>query len=105
MRSRRWWIALWALAGACLLVVFSVNVSAQENPPETSAATQEEAPEEVLHPGPKDLKERWSIYVFVAWMWFSITVLIYFIRLHIREADRVLDLDYYGLEKPNKNGH
>ncbi len=104
MRSRKWRIGIWGLLAACLVFFFTLDLAGQEDPLETSVAMREEAPEEVLHSGPKDFKERWSIYVFVAWMWFSIAVLVYFIKLHIREADRVLDLDYYGLKKPQKNG-
>lgn len=65
---------------------------------------QEEIREEVIHPGPQNIKERWSIGVFLAWMWFSIAVLLYFIRLQIREADRVHELNLYGLNESREGG-
>jgi hypothetical protein len=54
----------------------------------------DEAPAEVIHPGPRNLKEKWGIGVFLVWMWLSIAVLVSFIRLQIREADRVTGLGY-----------
>ncbi len=63
-----------------------------------------ETQEEVIHPGAQNIRERWSIAVFLVWMWVSIAVLLYFIRLLIREADRVHELDLYGLKKPREGG-
>jgi hypothetical protein len=36
--------------------------------------------------GPKDSNR---VYVFLAWTWLTIGVLLYFLRLKVREADRV----------------
>jgi hypothetical protein len=66
------------------------TVSVQAEP----AAVTDEAPAGIVHGGPQSLKERWGIGVFLIWMWLSIGFLIYFIRLQIREADRVTDLGY-----------
>jgi hypothetical protein len=64
----------------------------------------EEIQEDVIHPGPQNIQERLSIAVFLAWMWFSIAVLLYFIRLLVREVDRVHKLDLYGLRESRKSG-
>ena len=63
-----------------------------------------ETQEDVIHPGPRNIQERWSIAVFLVWMWFSIAVLLSFIRLLVREADRVHELDLYGLRESRKGG-
>jgi len=50
-------------------------------------------------PAPKNIKERTAIYVFVAWLWVGIIILIYIVRLEIRESDRVLNLKFYRENK------
>ncbi len=91
-----------ALLGFLLVLMPAEMAAFQENPAAEAAAVQvepagpgtEEAPAEVIHPGPQSLKERWGIGVFLVWMWLSIGVLVYFILLQIREADRVKELGY-----------
>jgi hypothetical protein len=57
-------------------------------------------PEKVLG-SPKDIKEETAIYVFLGWLWLSILVLIYLLRLKIRECDRLDNFDYFLTpEKP-----
>jgi ABC-type Fe3+ transport system permease subunit len=46
---------------------------------------------------PKDIKEGVAVYVFLAWMWLSILVLVYFLREKIKESDRVHRLSISGL--------
>ena len=46
-------------------------------------------------PGPKTQQERIGLYVFLGWVWLTIIVLIYFLRLKIIESDRLYGLDYY----------
>ncbi len=57
-----------------------------------------EAPEKP-HPGPKDIKEQVAIYVFLGWLWLSILVLIYVLRLKIRESDRLDNFAYFDTDK------
>lgn len=55
-------------------------------------AAQEKAEglgEDKIIPSPKDIKERTAIYVFLGWMWLAIFVLIYILRLKVKEADRL----------------
>ena len=56
-------------------------------------------PESVV-PGPGNIKEATGIYVFIGWLWLSLGVLIYLLRLKIREADRLRDSRYFDPEKP-----
>ena len=51
------------------------------------------------HPGPKDIKEQVAIYVFLGWLWLSILVLIYVLRLKIRESDRLNNFAYFDTDK------
>ncbi len=51
------------------------------------------------HPGPKDIKEQVAIYVFLGWLWLSILVLIYLLRLKIRESDRLNNFAYFDTDK------
>jgi len=48
---------------------------------------------------PQDIKEMSGILVFVAWMWLSIIVLVYFLRLKIKETDRLYLLRFFSSEK------
>ncbi len=94
-----------ALVSFGILVILGAapfSVAGQERPVTEAAAVQvdvvpaeaDQAPAETIHPGPQNLKEKWAIGVFLAWMWFSIAVFVYLIRLQIREADRITELGY-----------
>jgi hypothetical protein len=48
---------------------------------------------------PQNIKEETGIFVFVGWMWLSIIVLIFFLRLKIREADRLFHLNFFSSGK------
>ena len=60
---------------------------------------QEEQKPEKIEAGPQDIKQKTGIYVFVAWMWVSVFVLIYFLRLKIKEADRLYRLRFFSSKK------
>jgi hypothetical protein len=53
----------------------------------------------VIHPGPQNIVEKIGIYVFLAWIWISIVVLTYFLRLKVKEADRLYELRFYDAHK------
>jgi len=74
----------------------SVQTPAQQPP--AKAAEVQVQPDKIV-PGPKNIKERTAIYVFVGWLWAAIVVLIYITRLEIKEADRLLELKFYRNEK------
>ncbi len=56
---------------------------------------------------PRPPKERMSVYVLLAWVWFSIAALLGLLRLRIREADRVfrMGLDRAAERNPKRSGH
>lgn len=91
-----------ALVGFLVLLSPALALAVQEKPEAESALVQvepaapaeEEVRAEVVHPGPQSLKEGWGIGVFLVWMWLSIGVLVYFIRLQVREVDRVTEMGY-----------
>ena len=75
---------------AGLLITYKTHAQQEINP-----ETQNEVRAEVVQPGPQDVVERVEIYVFLVWFWISIVVLIYFLRLKVKEADRLYELKYY----------
>lgn len=68
-------------------------------PPTKDKAVQVQPQPEKIIAAPQNIKERTAIYVFVAWLWAAIIVLIYITRLEIKEADRLLNLKFYRDEK------
>lgn len=92
----------WLIRGAAVFLVFSFLSTGfgQESPPEVKGkeVTAKEAPDKVV-PSPKDIKEGTAIYVFVAWMWLAIVVLIYILRLKIRESDRLYEIKFLSPDK------
>jgi hypothetical protein len=60
---------------------------------------QQEEQEEKIIPSPQNIKESTGIYVFAAWMWIAIFVLIYILRLKIREVDRLLQIRFLSAKK------
>jgi len=65
---------------------------------ETGAAQTEHEPEQIV-PGPRDIKEKTAIYVFVGWVWLSVFVLIFFLKLKIRETDRLYQLKFFNSKR------
>jgi hypothetical protein len=55
--------------------------------------------QEKIVPGAKNIKESTGIYIFLGWMWLSILVLVYFLKLKVKEADRLHHLKYYSSKK------
>jgi succinate dehydrogenase / fumarate reductase iron-sulfur subunit len=54
---------------------------------------------EKIVPSPKDIKESTGIYVFVGWIWLAVFVLVFFLRLKIKEVDRLYRLGYFSGKK------
>jgi len=65
---------------------------------EPGAQAGAETQPEKIFAGPKDIKERIAVYVFLGWLWLSIAVLIYLLRLKIREIDRLYDFSYFSAD-------
>ena len=51
---------------------------------------------EAIVPGPKDLRERWAIPVFLVLLWLAIITLLYILRWKIQESDRVYYAKFYA---------
>jgi hypothetical protein len=59
---------------------------------------EENVPEKIVG-APQDAKQKTGIWVFVAWMWISVLVLIFFLRLKIKEVDRLYRLRFFSAKK------
>jgi hypothetical protein len=76
-------------------VLSSAQQVVEETPTDTAQAKKES---EKIIASPQNIKEKTGILVFVAWIWLSIFVLIFFLRLKIREADRLFRLKFFSGE-------
>ena len=66
-----------------------------QEPASSQAPAEIETEPENTSGGPKNITERIAIYVFLGWLWLSILVLIYLLRLKIKECDRLNNFEYY----------
>jgi hypothetical protein len=92
--------------GMFLLIVFFLsffipefNFGQQVKPEEQEEKIQAKSNQEKIIPSPQNIKESTGIYVFLAWMWIAIFVIIYILRLKIREVDRLYRLRFFSLKK------
>lgn len=92
--------------GLFLLMIFFLsffileyNFAQEVTQEEQEEKVQVKADQEKIIPSPQNIKESTGIYVFVAWMWIAIVVLIYILRLKIREADRLHKLWFLSAKK------
>jgi|GEM_PF-1438497 len=93
----------------------SQQAAPQEPKPEAkpaapaAPAAKKPAKKEVIRTEPivpafSGIREQTAVYVFYAWLWLSIVVMIYFLRLWVKEADRVYKAKYYAPEEsPRKD--
>ena len=84
--------------------------SEQAAPAQPPAAKKpaKKAPEkrtETIVPAFSGIKEQTAVYVFYGWLWLSIVVLIYFLRLWVKESDRVYHAKYYEPEDSPRKGN
>ncbi len=88
-----------------LLLVFFLaffsgyDLAQQDTPEEQSQTAQAEKEKEKIVPSPKNIKESTDIYVFVGWIWLAVFVLVFFLRLKIKEVDRLYRLGYFSQKK------
>lgn len=87
-------MSLFAAAGISGHGVFSRAEPAGTFQEDQEAGSSAAEPEKV-HGAPSDIREAAAIYVFLGWLWLSILVLIYLLRLKIRECDRLDHFDYF----------
>ncbi len=65
---------------------------------ETGSNQIKEEAEKIIG-SPQNIKEKTAIFVFVVWMWLSVIVLVSFLRLKIKEADRLYRLKFFSDDK------
>jgi len=70
-------------------------------PPAAKPAVEAAAPKEI-HPTFLTPREKNGAYVFVGWIWRSIGVLLYVLRLKVKEADRVFLAGFYEDQEGGK---
>jgi hypothetical protein len=83
-----------ALAG--ILAAGPARTAPQSTAAAAPQAAQKPAQETEVQPAPLSPRDQTSLYVFLACLWFAIAFLLYFLRLRIREADRVFKTGLYG---------
>ncbi len=92
------------IVGFLLLILFSWSVippsqAQQEEKKEGVEEIQTDKKPEKVVASPQDIREKTGIVVFVVWMWLSIIILVFFLRLKIREADRLYRLRFFSSDK------
>ncbi len=94
-----------AILVAALACAIAGLARAQTVPPSAESQTAQAKPKpEKIVSGPHNIKERTAVYVFLGWLWVSIAVLVYFLRLKIKEIDRVYNLRFFpAAEQPDES--
>ncbi len=96
-------ILIWASLVASGVLEARLQDTAQPSlKPATITAPGQESPAT-----PRPARERMSVYALLAWVWLSIAVLLWLLRLRVREADRVfrMELDRAAEKAPVEPGH
>jgi hypothetical protein len=75
------------------------SLAQEAAPPAKAPEAQAKAQPEKIVPAPQNIKESSRIYVFLGWMWACVAVLIYFLRLKIKEADRLYGIKFFSPDK------
>jgi len=99
MRKKgRFFALVLLLALGLVSFVLKYDYGQQRTPQAKDQAMQvekEQEPEKII-PSPKDIKESTAIHVFLVWMWVAIIVLIYILRLKIKEVDRLNKIKFFS---------
>ncbi|GEM_PF-3296938 len=100
----RLFIASAALAAAVLgsAAAGTANLRPQNVLAGASQAAPQPAAGGEVRPAPLTPREKVGLPVFLAGLWLTIAFLLYFLRLRVREADRVFRTGFYG--KPEGHG-
>ncbi|UCE22593.1 MAG: hypothetical protein JSV46_10395 [Candidatus Aminicenantes bacterium] len=100
MRKKKKFIALFVLVIAFhSFFLVKHDFAQQVGQKEKAEMTQEEESQEKIIAGPQNITESTGIYVFIAWMWLAIFVLIYILVLKIKEEDRLLEIRFISEKK------
>lgn len=83
-------------------VVSGVAGAVQDVPKPPAAKPAVEAAPKEIHPAFLTPREKNGAYVFVGWIWLSIGVLLYVLRLKVKEADRVFLTGFYEDQEGGK---
>jgi len=67
--------------------------------PQTVSKVKAPSAPVTIHPAFADLKEKTGVIVFLAWLWLIVGILVWLLRMKIREADRVHALRFYPASK------
>ena len=91
----------WLVMFVSLYALFLVEpgFTQQVIPEDKSEMTQEEESQDKITPGPQTIKESTGIFVFIAWMWLAIFVLVYILSLKVKEVDRLFEIRYLSGKK------
>lgn len=102
MRKKGSFFALFLLIVFCLAsFALKYDYAQQSTPQAKDQATQtgeKKEPEKII-PSPKNIKESTAIYVFLVWMWVAVFVLIYILRLKIKEVDRLNKIKFFSAKR------
>ncbi len=79
----------------CCLSVSSLGFLQEVSPPVKSVEVQAKPQQGKIVAGPRNIKERTAVYVFLGWMWGSVAILVYFLSLKIKEADRLYSSRFF----------
>jgi hypothetical protein len=84
-----------AIVLPALLSAASPQAAPQAAPAKTAAKVKAPPAPEIIHPAFASLKEKTAVLVFLAWLWIIVAILVWLLRMKIREADRVYSLKFY----------
>ena len=90
---------VYAVLIMALISILALGVGearSQDKPQASVKPAVEKAPAQAVVAPMTTTLERTSIYVLLAWIWLSIAVLLWLLRLRVREADRVFHM---GLDR------
>jgi hypothetical protein len=82
-----------------LLSAASPQAAPQAAPAKSAAKIKAPPTPEIIHPAFASLKEKTAVLVFLAWLWLIVGILVWLLRMKIREADRVHGLKFYPAPK------
>lgn len=83
----------------CLIAWTATPGPPQPVPPSSNPQASTEPGGERIVPAAKDIRESTGIWVFLGWIWLSILGIVYFLRLKIREADRLFRMKFFSSPK------
>ncbi len=89
-----------SMVGFLICILFCAFFSplftlAQEVQKQQVEISQQEEHEKII-PSPQDIKESTGIFVLIGWIWLVIFILIYILRLKIKEVDRLYQIKYFS---------